>query len=148
MSNCVHVLLLVEDDDNDIIITTRKLKKIMDDKSLLVVKSLQEAKEIINKNTIDLVLLDLNLPDSNGINTLTELKKFYSGIIIILTSIDDEAVGLQAMELGADDFINKSDLTEKNLYKSINYSLIRKSLHKNLKNIHENINKLEEKIIK
>lgn len=128
MSNSVNMLLLlVEDDDNDVIITKRKIaKSAIKIDQLMVAGTLEESRVLVSHNKFDIVLLDLNLPDSSGINTLIEFKKFYNGITIVLTSIDDEMVGVEAIKSGADDYLVKSNLNESMLSASIFHSIERR----------------------
>lgn len=121
------LLLLVEDDENDIIITKRKIaKSSIKLKDLVVVNTLAEGKAIVATTQFDVVLLDLNLPDSSGLNTLEEMRKVYDGILIVLTSIDDEMVGVEAIKSGADDYLVKTNLNEKILSGAIYYSIERR----------------------
>ncbi|MBX3075753.1 hybrid sensor histidine kinase/response regulator [Candidatus Obscuribacterales bacterium] len=75
------------------------------------------------------VLLDLNLPDSNGLSTFTKLKEHCAGVpIIILSGRDDEKLALQAIELGAQDYLVKGDITSRDLARSITYAMERSKL--------------------
>jgi DNA-binding response OmpR family regulator len=119
----IHILLLVEDSDDDIIITQRKIyRSSLKIGECIVVKTLQECLNIIKSKEIDVILLDLNLPETQGLDTLLAVRKLYEGIVIVLTSIDDEMVGIEAIRKGADDYIVKNALTEYLLTKSVVYA--------------------------
>lgn len=60
-----------------------------------------------NRNHYSLILLDANLPDGNGFDFLTEIKKQYDIPVIMLTANDLEADIVSALEQGADDYITK-----------------------------------------
>jgi response regulator of citrate/malate metabolism len=142
--NPVNVLLLVEDDENDVIIIRRKMARSnVTINNLLTATSLKETKEILFKNPVDVIILDLNLPDSNGLNTLDEILKVYSGVIIVFTSIDDSNIGVEAINHGADDFLIKNQTNEKDIWRSIYYSLERRKAKRKVTRIEESLDKLE-----
>ena len=71
---------------------------------------IRSAREKIEQNSIQhysLILLDANLPDGNGFDFLTELKKHYDIPVIMLTANDLETDIVSALEQGADDYITK-----------------------------------------
>lgn len=72
-----------------------------------IANNLHSAKEKIKTNFFDLILLDINLPDGNGLDFLTELRKTNTTKIIILTANDMETDIVAGLELGADDYITK-----------------------------------------
>lgn len=69
--------------------------------------SLAEARAMIQKGFIDLILLDLNLPDGNGLDLLKQIRKKSQIPVILLTARDMEADEVMGLELGADDYITK-----------------------------------------
>ena len=72
--------------------------------------SLSESEEIVNSNSISLVILDLMLPDGSGLDLCKKFKsnsKTESIPIIILTAKDDEVDRVVGFELGADDYVTK-----------------------------------------
>ncbi|MCW9033214.1 MAG: response regulator [Alphaproteobacteria bacterium] len=73
------------------------------------VENLADAKKQLEvRESFDAVLLDLGLPDSQGLDTLSETLKYSEDIpVIVLTGLDDDEVGRQAVSLGADDFLVK-----------------------------------------
>lgn len=124
----INVLLLVEDDENDIILTERKIQRSqLPLDRLVVARTLAEAKSIIagRPGGIDVVLLDLNLGDSRGLDTLASLRPVYDGVLIVLTSIEDEMTGIDAIRTGANDYLVKNTLTEERLRSTVAYALVR-----------------------
>ena len=69
--------------------------------------SLKEARDYININLPNLILLDLNLPDGNGFDLCKEINSKYSIPIIILTAKNDVVDKVLGLKLGADDYITK-----------------------------------------
>jgi signal transduction histidine kinase len=74
----------------------------------------------------DVVLLDLGLPDSSGIETLDAmLEATDDAPIIVLTGLDDEGLGLDAVERGAQNYLIKDDLTPKLLQQTLRFAIER-----------------------
>jgi signal transduction histidine kinase len=98
----------------------------------------------LTKHDIDVVLLDLTLPDSSGIETLSEIVKTApESPVIVLTGLGDEEVSSNAVQKGAQDFLEKNGLSEKILQRSIRYSIDRKQTEMNLRRITEELKKLD-----
>ena len=85
----------------------------------LVYKSytIKEARKIIINNNIDLILLDINLPDGNGIDFCVEIRKNYSCPIVFFTANDTEADMVEGFKAGCDDYISKPFSTKVIKYK-------------------------------
>ena len=98
-------LLIVEDDKklNDGIRLTLK----NDSYFFYQCRTLQEAREILKKEDITLVLLDVNLPDGNGIDFVREIRKNSQVPIILLTVNNMEVDIVTGLEAGANDYITK-----------------------------------------
>ena len=76
---------------------------------------------------IDIVLLDLSLPDSHGFDTFVRLSRHARGIpIVVLSGLDDEAMAIRAVREGAQDYLVKGQATAKALTRSIRYAVERK----------------------
>lgn len=91
--------------------------------------TLDETTNWLRYNNPDVILLDLNLPDSRGINTFETLRKAQEQTaIIVLTGMDDTELGLKAVRMGAQDYLNKDGLTPVLLEKSIRFSIERNRL--------------------
>jgi len=72
------------------------------------VQTLSEAKEAVTKGNFDAVVLDLNLPDSTGLKTYTDLRDVCKDVpIVILTGMDDREVLTHALKNGADNYLIK-----------------------------------------
>jgi len=105
MSRQVKRIMLVEDDlalSNGIVMVLQG-----DDISVTQCFNLKTAREEIEKEIYDLVILDINLPDGNGLELLKEVKKSYSVPVILLTANDMEMDVVTGLEMGADDYITK-----------------------------------------
>ncbi len=81
--------------------------------------------QLIRKKT-DLILLDLNLPDSEGLDTFTKMYEHVPYIpIVILTGIEDELMGIKALQMGALDYWPKAEISRNILIRIINYAMLR-----------------------
>lgn len=99
------------------------------------VDRLTEAKRILKEQPIDLVFLDLSLPDSFGLDSYMSLSAEAGHLpVILLTGLSDTSVALQALSMGAQDYLIKGDFDEKLLSRAIRYSLERK---RNLQKLRE-----------
>ncbi|HEY8476169.1 MAG TPA: response regulator, partial [Chloroflexota bacterium] len=88
---------------------------------------LEEGLRRCSEQSFDVVLLDLNLPDSRGPETLTRLYQHVPTVpILALTSRRDERVALEAMKAGAQDYLPKSSLNTDLLVRTIRYAIERK----------------------
>ncbi|MBF0479128.1 MAG: response regulator [Candidatus Omnitrophica bacterium] len=86
-----------------------------------------EAIKILRKDKFDIILLDINLPDSRGLEGLEKITLQEQGIpIIVLTGLNDQDVGLQAIQRQASDYLIKGEINRNLLVRSILYSVERR----------------------
>ncbi len=74
---------------------------------IITASSGRQTLDIFDRNNIDLIILDLGLPDTDGFEVLREIRTFSIVPIIILTARDDEQDKVRGLELGADDYLTK-----------------------------------------
>ena len=115
-------ILLVE--DNSLIIKglTYSLEK--NNYQVLVAKTIQETKNVLSTTTPDLIILDISLPDGNGLTFFENAIKPLSIPTIFLTADDNEDVIVKSLNLGAEDYLTKPFST-KELLARINKILLR-----------------------
>ncbi len=127
-------ILLIEDNPGDVRLFEYEMEKT--DKrwyELKVSEDLHSAPQQFPRTGPDLILLDLSLPDSHGIKTITKTKNIFRNIpIIVLTGQDDELVGFEAIKNGAQDFLSKGDLNNQAIRRSIWYSMERHRVRQKL----------------
>ena len=100
-------VLLIEDDPSHAMLIKRALRSTAADISH--VASLEEAYTQIRQGAFDLIITDLNLPDSSGIDHIQTLKEKTQGLpLIVLTSSSDLHIAIEAMKKGAEEFIVKN----------------------------------------
>ena len=127
-------ILLVEDNPGDARLLELALQDIPGmDAQLEYARSLVEEKLQLSRQKYDVVLQDLGLPDSVGIETLHRvLSEFKEVPIVVLTGLNDEYVALQAVQAGAQDYLIKGQIDGNILGKAIRYAIER---HRNLEKI-------------
>jgi signal transduction histidine kinase len=138
-------LLVVEDNPADLFVLEGLLWKtrLLIDK-ILRASSFAETVLLLENNKPNLILLDLSLTDSIGIDSFAHINQIASGIpIIVLTGLADREMALETMASGAQDYLVKGEFDEKLLAKSIQYSIERK---KNLENILSTRMAMEQKL--
>jgi PAS domain S-box-containing protein len=125
----IHILL-VEDNPKDY----RLLREILAEVGIgyfLVehVKSLEDAIGHPHERRHDVVLLDLSLPDSEGLNTVVRCRAALpEAPIIVLTGLDDESMGVQAIRNGAEEYLVKGQIDSRLLLRTVVYSIERKRM--------------------
>ncbi|MDR3712994.1 MAG: PAS domain S-box protein [Puia sp.] len=121
-------ILTVEDNPSDLYLLEHLLKgSALGIKGLFSSDRVTEAFGILETEEIDIVLLDLSLPDSCGIQTFLSIRPAVRDIpVIILTGLQDTSVALEAIKEGAQDYLVKGEFNENLLVKSIQYSIERK----------------------
>ncbi|HBG25505.1 MAG: hypothetical protein A2Y10_14530 [Planctomycetes bacterium GWF2_41_51] len=122
-------ILLVEDDASDIVIARKLLAGNSHTIEFIVesARRLSEAVKLLGEQTFDLILLDMMLPDSMDIETVKSIHKAdpYTPIVV-LTSIDDEATSLSAIQNGASDYLEKGKLSRDILLRTVIFAIERK----------------------
>ncbi len=120
-------VLLVEDNFGDIRLIQEMIREIKICKlSLEFANDLNSAFEILDENSFDLILLDLRLPETSGIETVKKmLDKAPSIPIVILTGTNDQDLAIEAVKVGAEDYLVKGQIDAFLLERTINYSIER-----------------------
>jgi DNA-binding response OmpR family regulator len=133
MNKTVKIIevLLFEDNPGDAGLLEEILEESNNSYELKIVESLEEGLDVLNNDYFDIILLDLGLPDSDGINTLIDVNKISPNTpIIVLTGLNDEELGILAMKRGAQDYLIKKEIDNKLLTRSIRYAIERKKSEK------------------
>ncbi len=96
-------------------------------------ETVKAALELLNENQFDIILSDMNLPDSFGVDTVKSiLGKFPGNLVIVLTGLTDEEVGLETVRYGAQDFLTKGKFDGKVLISSVMFAFERFKLNKQI----------------
>lgn len=123
-------ILLVEDNPGDAHLVWMMLNEIQQIHiDMTHVTSLAKTLETLEAKSFSAILLDLSLPDAFEFIALQKILKEYPKIpIVILTGLDDESVGLQAVREGAQDYLVKGQIDSRVLIRTIRYAIERKSM--------------------
>ena len=121
-------VLLIEDNPGDARLVWEMLREDGADRfELAHVEQLDEGLKCLYEETFDVLLLDLNLPDSQGLETLNRAYAQASGVpIVVLTVLADVALGIEAVKRGAQDYLVKEQVDGNLLMRSIYYAIERK----------------------
>jgi serine phosphatase RsbU (regulator of sigma subunit) len=119
-------VLLVEDDDGDALLVEDLLEGALPRARLTRARTFAQALVML-ADDIDCLLLDLQLPDAAGLDTVVRLRAQAPGIpLIVLTGLNDEAAGVGAVEAGAQDYLVKGHVDGDQLARAIRYSISRR----------------------
>jgi PAS domain S-box-containing protein len=125
---------LIEDNPVDALWLKRELGALPDEFGISEVQSLTEAKETLSTERYDVILLDLGLPDSNGLETFLEIQAVASDTpVVVLTGMDDQQLAVEAVAKGAQDYLVKDRADSHAIVRSITYAIERHQILKDLK---------------
>ena len=128
-------VLVVEDNPGDQFLLAEQLRTVIPNRDLIyMTDTLSGATALLDQITPDIILLDLSLPDSTGIETFEFINQLCPATpIVILSGLEDTNLAIQAIALGAQDYLQKGDFDENLLSRSIRYSMERKKSLEELK---------------
>ncbi len=122
-------VLLVEDNPGDRDLLREQLERLNWIGGIVCVATLEEALDIVRTESIDVILLDLDLPDSQGIETF---HRFHTDAphlpVVVMTGLQDEAKAIAALQGGAQDYLEKARTGRESLGRSVRYATERSRL--------------------
>ena len=136
--------LLVEDNPGDARLIWETLQEATSTKSIRVdlteVQCLSQALERLRDETYDVILMDLGLPDSNGLNAIIQTREQApETAIVVLTGMEDEDLALKALRQGAQDYLAKTQIAPQLLVRSIRYAIERKRGEEQIRKLNEEL---------
>jgi len=137
MSSTSLTILLVEDNPGDIRLVRELLAADQNESFTLVTADRQDAAlAILDSQDITAILLDIELPDSSGLDTLLKIHANAPGIpIVVLSSIADEGLAVRSVQQGAQDFLVKGYVDAHQLTRSLRYAIERKRTEERLNHL-------------
>lgn len=112
------------------------------------IDNVASAQKRIAVGDVDAILLDLNLPDSNGLDTFLNIHASAPKTpIIILTGLSDEALALNAISKGAQDYLVKGQIDPDILVKSVSYAIERKKIELALEKAYLDLKIAQDKLV-
>jgi len=144
--NSIQVLL-IEDNKGDAILIREMLKDVKNTSfNVKHAEKLHQGLKYLEKEDFDIILLDLALPDSRGIDTFIKTKETAPDLpIIILTGLSDEEFAINAVGEGAQDYLVKGEVDSRLLDRSMKYAIERNIIEGKLKRSEERYRIMVEK---
>jgi len=126
----LKTLLLIEDNLGDARLLSEMLnEQISFNTQLTRLESMTAAETYLAKHTVDVILLDLGLPDAQGLEVIRRAHAAAPGVpLVVLTGLDDESLAVQALQLGAQDYLIKGQIETRGLLRALRYAIERKSM--------------------
>ncbi|MDE2292000.1 MAG: response regulator, partial [Elusimicrobia bacterium] len=134
--------LLIEDDPEDVLLLTYMMAQ--EDWpafrfSLECAESLAGGLAVLARGGVEVVLLDLMLPDSRGLDTLRAVRARFPDVpVVVLTGLSDESMGLQAVLEGAQDYQVKGNIEARAFKRTVSYAVERQRLLARVRTLTEN----------
>jgi len=120
-------VLLVEDNPGDAGLVRRYLEDAPLDFRLVEAGTLGEAAVALSGQRFDAILLDLSLPDAQGLDTVERAVALAPGPpILVLTGADDDGLALEAVQAGAQDYLHKDSITPSGIARALRYAMERR----------------------
>ncbi len=148
MDSATIKILLVEDNLADADLLGEILEEADETEwSLVHVEKLKEALHTLSENDFDVILLDLSLPDKQGLATVTQTHEVAPDLpIVVLTGLNDKVTSLEALREGAQDYLVKGKIDSNLLIRAIRYAIERAQTFKRLRQSEEQLQGLNEEL--
>src|SRR6202790_2722486 len=130
----IKVLLLVEDNPGDV----RLLREMFREQNslrtdLTQVETTREAEKHLAGGAVDIILLDLGLPDTQGLESIRRARAVAPHVpLVVLTGLDDELMAAQALQAGVQDYLIKGQIDARGLLRALRYAVERKCMQEEL----------------
>src|SRR5580704_14207560 len=130
----IKVLLLVEDNPGDV----RLLREMFQEQGshhteLTQVETMSQAEKHLAGAAVDIILLDLGLPDAQGLESIRRARAVAPRVpIVVLTALDDESMAAQALQEGVQDYLIKGQIDARGLLRALRYAVERKTMQEEL----------------
>jgi signal transduction histidine kinase len=128
----IKTVLLVEDNPGD----ARLLREMFNeqgahDTELTHVECMSEAEQHLAEHAVDVILLDLGLPDAQGLEAVRRARAAAPGVpLVVLTGLDDELLAAQALQEGAQDYLIKGQIETRGLLRALRYAIERQIMER------------------
>jgi diguanylate cyclase (GGDEF)-like protein/PAS domain S-box-containing protein len=130
----LSILLLIEDNPGD----ARLLREMFNEHSghrtkLTHVECMGDAEKRLGENNFDIILLDLGLPDAQGLEAVRRARAAAPRVpLVVLTGLDDESMAALALQEGAQDYLIKGEIEARGLLRALRYAVERKAMEEAL----------------
>jgi diguanylate cyclase (GGDEF)-like protein/PAS domain S-box-containing protein len=130
----IKVILLIEDNLGDVrLIREMFNEQGLQDVELKHVECMEDARKYLALRAVDIILLDLGLPDVQGLEAVQRARAAALGVpLVVLSDMDDESMAIQAMQEGAQDYLIKGQIEPRELVRALRYAVERKIIEEAL----------------
>ncbi len=127
-------LLLVEDNPGDARLLREMLNEQESNNTVVThVGRMSEAEKHLAEHAVDIILLDLGLPDAQGLEAVRRARAAAPRVpLVVLTGLDDESLATQALQEGAQDYLIKGQIETRGLLRALRYAIERKAMEEAL----------------
>ena len=136
MNSILNKVLLIEDNPGDARLVREMLSEINDPTfrfDIECASKLSAGLEFLAQNKVDVILLDLSLPDSHGLDTFFKVYEHSPDVpIVVLSGFNDETLSIEAVKNGAQDYLVKGHVDGHLLKRSIRYAIERQGVEREL----------------
>ena len=141
MPNHLVKILLIEDSESDATLLQEEVRQSdPGSHNISVAKSMQQVTDYFKNNKADAVLLDLNLPDSSGLDTVRAIRTIQPDVpIVVLTGFEDENIGIESVRMGAQDYLVKGKTDGKLISRAVRYAIERKRMEVELRKARDDL---------
>lgn len=130
--DAITTLLIIEDNPGD----ARLLREMLQENDayladLILAQTMSEAEDYIAMHPVDIILLDLGLPDAEGLIAIRRARAAAPSVpLVVLTGMDDEALAALSLQEGAQDYLIKGQIETRGLLRALRYATERKRLER------------------
>lgn len=130
----IEIMLLIEDNPGNARLIQEMFKEQgAQNVELKHVENMAEAEKYLAVYPVDIILLDLGLPDVQGLEAVRRTRRAAPGVpLVILSGMDDESMAIQAMQEGAQDYLIKGQIEPRELVRALRYAVERKIIEEHL----------------
>ncbi|HWG93415.1 MAG TPA: response regulator, partial [Mycobacteriales bacterium] len=119
-------VLVLEDSSADAELVADVLRDVLPQARLLGARTLGEAEQLLAAEHVDVALVDLSLPDADGLAVLTRLRAVHQDLpLVVLTGADGLETARAALAVGAQDFVRKGEMSASLLGRAVRYAVER-----------------------
>lgn len=130
----IHVLLVEDNPADSLLIRSMLQESRHESFTFSTAGNLSECFKWIAEIAFDIVLLDLTLPDTHGLETFSAVySKIPDTPVIVLSGLDDESIAIRAVHMGTQDYLVKGQLDQSLLHRSVRYAIERKRIEQRLR---------------
>ena len=130
----IKMMLVIEDNPGDARLIQEMLKEPgPQNVGVKHVECMEDAEKYLAERSVDIILLDLCLPDVQGLEAVRRARRAASGVpLVVLSGMDDESLAIQAMQEGAQDYLIKGQIEPRELVRALRYAVERKIIEETL----------------